>query len=56
MPAALGHVAKFAVAFVVKKVVAFERGDVDVVAAVVIVIGDGHAHSVHLDIQAAARA
>ena len=55
IPDCLGDVAELAVAFVVKQVVAFERGDVDVVAAVVIVIGDGHAHAVHLDVEAAAR-
>ena len=51
---ALGHIAKFSVALVVKKMIAIERGDVHVFAAVVIVIGNGDAHSVHFDIQAAA--
>ena len=54
MPDACGDVAEFAVAFVVEEVVAIERGDVDVVAAVVVVIGDGHAHAVHFDVEAAA--
>ena len=48
------YVAKLAVAFVVEETIAFERGDVDVVAAVVIVIGDRNAHAIHLHIQAAA--
>ncbi len=48
------HVAELAAAFVMEKVIAVERGDVDVVAAVVVEIADGHAHSVHLHIQAAA--
>ena len=47
---------ELAVAFVVKQAVAFERRDVDVIAAVVVVVADGHAHAVHLDIEAAARA
>ena len=51
----LRDVAEFAVAFVVKQMVAVERGNVDVVAAVVIVIGHGHAHAVHFDVEAAAR-
>ena len=55
MPDAAGDVAELAVAFVVEQAVAFERGDVDVVAAVVVVVADGHAHAVHLDVQAAAR-
>ena len=54
MPGGLGHVAELAAAFVVEQTVAFERGDVDVVAAVVVVVADGHAHAVHLDVQAAA--
>ena len=54
MPDALRHVAKLAAAFVVEQAVAFERGDVDVVAAVVVVVGDGHAHAVHFDVEAAA--
>ena len=54
MPDGLGDVAELAAAFVVEQAVAFERGDVDVVAAVVVVIGDGHAHAVHLDVEAAA--
>ena len=49
------HVAKLAVAFVVEQAVAVERGDVDVVAAVVVVVGHRHADAVHLDIEAAAR-
>ena len=51
----LCDVAELAVALVVEQAVAFERGDVDVVAAVVIVVGDGDAHAVHLDVEAAAR-
>ena len=35
--------------------IAIERGDVDVVAAVIVVIADGHAHAVDFDIEAAAR-
>ena len=50
-----GHVAKLAVALVVKETVAFERGDVDVIAAVVVEVGNGHADAVHLHVQAAAR-
>ena len=49
-----GHVAKLAAALVVEQPVAFERGDVHVVAAVVIVIRDGDTHPVHLNVQAAA--
>ena len=41
-------------AFVVKELVAVERGDVDVVAAVVIVIADRHAQAIDLDIESAA--
>ena len=52
----LRHVAELAAAFVVEQPVAFERGDVDVVAAVVVVVADGDAHAVHLDIEPAARA
>ena len=54
MPELFGHVAELAVALVVEQMVAFERGDVDIVAAIVIVIADGYAHAVHLDIEAAA--
>ena len=54
IPDGCGDVAEFAVAFVVEQAVAFERGDVDVVAAVVIVVADGDAHAVHLDVEAAA--
>ena len=49
-----GHVAELAGAFVVKEVVAAESGDVDVVAAVVIVIADRHAEAVDFDVEAAA--
>ena len=54
MPDCFGHVAELAVAFVVEQAVAFERGDVDVVAAVVVVVADGDAHAVDLDVEAAA--
>ena len=47
--------AKLAVAQVVKQAVAFERGDVDVFAAVIVIVGDGDSHAVHLDVEAAAR-
>ncbi len=50
-----GDVAELAAAFVVEQPVAFERGDVDVLAAVVVVVGDRHSHAVHLDIETAAR-
>jgi hypothetical protein len=49
-----GHVFELAVAFVVKEAVAFERGDVDVVAPVVVEIGHGHADAVDFDVEAAA--
>ena len=51
----LGHIAKLAGALVVEKAVAFKRRDVNILAAVVVVIRDGNTHRVHLDIQAAAR-
>ena len=54
MPAGVGDVAELAAAFVVEEAVAVERGDVDVVAAVVVVVADGDAHAVHLDVEAAA--
>ena len=47
-------VGELAAAFVVEQAIALERGDVDVVAAVVVVVADGDAHAVHLDIEAAA--
>ena len=56
MPDGFGHVAELAAAVVVEQAVAVERGDVDVVAAVVVVVADGDAHAVHLDVEAAARA
>ena len=54
MPGAFGDVAELAAAFVVEQAVAVEGGDVEVVAAVVVVVADGHAHAVHLDVEAAA--
>ena len=55
MPDSRGDVAEMSAAFVVEQMIAAERGDVDVVAAVVIVIADGHADAVDLDVEAAAR-
>src|SRR6202035_2112406 len=49
-----GDVPELAAALVVEEMVAVERGDVDVLAAVVVVVPDGHPHAVHLDVQAAA--
>ncbi len=54
MPAAFVTSRNLPLAFVVEEAVAFERGDVDVVAAVVVVVADGDAHAVHLDVEAAA--
>src|SRR5206468_8546171 len=51
----LGYVAKLSATFVMEQAVAFERGDVDVFLAVVVVVGTGNPHAVHLDIEAAAR-
>jgi hypothetical protein len=51
---ALGHIAKFPIAFVVKKMIAVERGNVHIVAAIIVVVGDGDAHAVHFDVETAA--
>ena len=48
-------VAELAAPFVVEEVIAFERGDVEVVAAVVVVVAGGDAQAVHLDVEPAAR-
>ena len=50
----LRHVAELEVPFVAEQPIAFERRDVDVVPAVVVVVADGDAHAVHLDVEAAA--
>jgi hypothetical protein len=47
-------VAELAIAFIVEEAVAFESGDVEIFPAVVVVVGDGYAHRVHLDVEAAA--
>ncbi len=49
-----GHVFEFAVALVMKEMVASESGDVDVVASVVIIVRHGYADAIHFHIQAAA--
>ncbi len=54
MPASLRHVAEVAAAFVVEQVIAAECGDVDVVAAVIVVVADGHAQAIDFDVEAAA--
>jgi alkanesulfonate monooxygenase SsuD/methylene tetrahydromethanopterin reductase-like flavin-dependent oxidoreductase (luciferase family) len=48
----LRHVAEFAAALVAEEVVGAERGDVDVLVPVVVVVGDGHAHAVDLNTEA----
>ena len=50
----LGDVDECPVAGVLKQPVLADGGDEDVGKAVVVVIGDGHAHAVHLDGQAGA--
>ena len=48
------HIAEMPAAFVVKQVVASDRGDVDVFPAVVIEVAHGYAHAVNIDIETAA--
>jgi hypothetical protein len=49
------HVGKRAVAIVAEEMILTERGDENIVAAIVVVIADRHAHSKHLDRQASFR-
>ena len=46
----LSHIGKRAVAVVAKEVALPKAGDKNIVVAVVIVIADGHAQSVHLNV------
>src|SRR5262249_35921211 len=48
------HVAEAPTPLVVKQAIAVERGDVEVVAPVVVVVADRDSHAVHLDVEAAA--
>ena len=48
------YVAEFAAAFVVVEPVPFQRGEVDIFAAIIVVVGNRHAHPIGFDIESAA--
>src|SRR5262249_31208531 len=50
-----GHVMKFAIALIVKEVVAVKAGDENVLKPVVIIVTNGHAHTKKADVQAGVR-